>query len=404
MHNSNILLNKLNDIHETIKKEYINYPSVGLLSGLTGAALFQFYYAKLKDDEKHASLGMDILTNVLEKVNKNLIPPDFCAGICGIGFAIDHLYQHDFLESNCDNLFADLDLKFYEIMILEMEQGNYDFLYGSLGYALYFLKRYETTNSSYQKIVYSGYIRDFLKLLSDNAIFINKNKVLWKKKDRNSSHSFSYDLGAAHGLASVISFLGRINRHDDFGLDLKNILSGAINGLLSYKQPLKVGNSYFPNTILQTQELDLPSRLAWCYGDLGIGISLLQVSKYLKNDLLCNKAVNILEHCATRLSEAETGVIDAGFCHGAFGNAHIFKKAYHQTHIEIFKNTSDYWVNRGLKMAHHEDGFAGFKQFSRKGDYYPSISMIEGIAGIGLVLIDHVSNSNHMWDECFLMN
>ena len=108
-----------------------------------------------------------------------------------------------------------------------------------------------------------------------------------------------------------------------------------------------------------------------------------------------------------RKSNEDTSVRDAGVCHGSFGNAQIFNYLYQETNNTIFKNAAIYWINRGLKMAIHKDGYAGYKQCIGVGEdekWSPEISLLEGVAGIGLTIIDYLTDYENRWDECLMIS
>ncbi len=128
-------------------------------------------------------------------------------------------------------------------------------------------------------------------------------------------------------------------------------------------------------------------------------------SKTLKDRELKNKAIEILKHAAKRETDKEIGVIDAGVCHGSFGNAQIFNHIYKETDDPVFKKATKYWVDLGLKMPVHEDGNAGYKQWNGiKKEWESKTSVLEGVSGIGLVIINYISDLNSSWDECFMIS
>ena len=55
--NKEIIETKLKEIDKIIKKEYRNENNIGVLSGLSGMVLFQFYYSKYLDICDNADFG-----------------------------------------------------------------------------------------------------------------------------------------------------------------------------------------------------------------------------------------------------------------------------------------------------------------------------------------------------------
>ena len=58
--------------------------------------------------------------------------------------------------------------------------------------------------------------------------------------------------------------------------------------------------SCFPSFSIESEENPLPSRLGWCYGDLGIAQALLQAARALENEEYENIALKILIHSCNR--------------------------------------------------------------------------------------------------------
>jgi len=145
--------------------------------------------------------------------------------------------------------------------------------------------------------------------------------------------------------------------------------------------------------------------LAWCYGDFGIGLSLLKAAKELKDNYLEEKAHLILEGTTSRKSQSNTKVIDAGICHGAFGNTQIYNYLYKETLNSNYRSVAKFWLENGLEFSKYHVGYAGFKQwFGNHDKWIPSTSLLEGIAGIGLSIIDYLSEESNSWDECLLLS
>lgn len=209
----------------------------------------------------------------------------------------------------------------------------------------------------------------------------------------------------SHGISSIIAVLSKLYKKDIEKKKTKIMIEGAVNYLLQQKLPHHQYISIFPNLALESMDTLYPSRLAWCYGDLGISVAIWHASQALNNKEWEKEAVNILLHTAKRRDLKENGVVDAGLCHGAAGIAHIFNRMYGYTGIEELKETSDYWFDQTLKMARFEDGLAGFKawQGEDKG-WLNEAGLLEGIAGIGLALISAVSDIEPAWDECLLLS
>src|SRR5690554_693566 len=102
----NLLLEKLIKINEVVIEETENndrLQQTGALSGVSGIALFLFYYARLKNDNLQAGIALTVLSKGFKQLNKGNLYQTYCSGLSGFGWTISHLNQEGFIEID-DNL------------------------------------------------------------------------------------------------------------------------------------------------------------------------------------------------------------------------------------------------------------------------------------------------------------
>lgn len=397
---------KLMEINNVLKEKYILEKNVGVLEGLSGIALFQFYYAKYTNNDEFADLGQVTLEKIIKTINQGYDYSTFSSGIAGAGWVLDHLKNKEFIESDNDKLLSNVDEYLYKTMIRDIDQGYYDFLHGSMGYAFYFLNRYRSTHNVQLKLKYKGYLIEFLDEVTEIGIK-DKNGIKWLSKINtvDKTKVEGYNLSLSHGISSIVSFLSKLNMEMEFKEKYKGLLIKAVKYLENTELQKIESTSLYPCWILKDGDKDKNSRLAWCYGDFGVGLALLKASKALNDNKLREKALFILESTTKRKEQSNTKVIDAGICHGAFGNVQIYNYLYHETQNEIYRGAATYWVKNGLTMSTYTDGYAGFKQwFGNPNKWKPKSSLLEGVAGIGLSMIDYLSKEQNFWDESLLIS
>ncbi|AXG71689.1 lanthionine synthetase C-like protein [Kordia sp. SMS9] len=393
----------LQEIDRIIAIEISKQDNIGVLAGLSGISLFHFYYSRYLNNSEQVEKGSEVLMTCVEKLNNGFSQLAYCNGISGFGWVLDHLKQHDFIGIDADGLLTQFDANLEIFMMKSTENENYEFLYGALGTAYYFLNRYENTETAAAKEQYKIILLKFLSLLSKTAIQIDDDKIVWNSILNPNTNANGYNLGVAHGISGIIGILSKMHQHNDFRTKTQPLLKQTVNYILSCKNEEEVVFSYFPNSIKQEEKGTGKSRLAWCYGDLGIGTLLLKASEALQDATLKNEVLDILRHAAKRKTEAETWVNDAACCHGAFGNALLFKRIYQHTEETIFKETADFWFETGFNMIHYGKDDARVREWKMNADHWKSTSsLIEGAAGIGLVIIDFLAEDDLHWDACLL--
>lgn len=69
-----VLKEKLATISGIITTKYTEETHLGVLTGLSGLALFQFYYSKFLNRDEHTDTGLDILTQCIDHINNGYHP------------------------------------------------------------------------------------------------------------------------------------------------------------------------------------------------------------------------------------------------------------------------------------------------------------------------------------------
>jgi len=148
------------------------------------------------------------------------------------------------------------------------------------------------------------------------------------------------------------------------------------------------------------------NRMAWCYGDLSIGYVLKLIADHEGNSKLKEISNVVLTSTLQRKHLKSEGVMDACFCHGTSGIAHIYNRLYNLTEDERYNAVHKYWIEKTLENMVNHDGIAGYKLYVHEnyGGSQNSLGILEGVTGVGLVLLSSISEFEPMWDECLLLS
>ncbi|GAB5472043.1 MAG: hypothetical protein Mars2KO_01420 [Maribacter sp.] len=398
------LENQLQKIAEAIRGHHGKENEIGVLTGLSGMALFCFYYAKYLDDDSLSDIGVKIISDCIEKINRGYSYPTYCSGIAGFGWAVQHLTKERFLSLDSDDLLGQFDEYLYAQMKFDLVKGNFDYLHGAIGYGLYFLSRYRYSENTDLRLRYRSYLIELIKTIEKLSIS-NGETLKWGSTLDGKKGSRGFNLSLSHGISSILNFAARLYEFDVFKESTRKIIIGSANYIFDLEDKHSENLSLFPRWVETDAPLKYNSRLAWCYGDLGIGLSLLHAANSLVDGSMRNHALKILNHTTKRKLHDDTLVIDAGVCHGSYGNAQIYQKLWQNTKHESFKESINFWIADGIQKAIYEDGYAGYKQWEGfVGSWTPQLSLLEGVAGIGLVIIDYLSEEPNSWDECLMIS
>lgn len=362
----------------------------GLYSGKFGIILFLLYYSEFTGEKRHMNKTIKYAEKIISELTLNPISYTYSSGLSGILYLSDFLRRQKMLDMDFSTINDDLDLFIINSIQKEKQFGYYDFLHGPLGAAFY-LEKKEKNN---------GVLNDFTNYLFSIA---EKNKDLNHLKWKSfifPNKKEGYNLSLSHGMPSLIILLCRIYNTNTCNDNIKKMIIGAVNYIISQEIDYKTYGSHFPPYIIGNHLFK--SRLAWCYGDLGIALAIWQAGKAMKESTWQQYAMNIFLDSTCRLSPSETDVIDAGICHGTAGLVMFYRRMYFETGLNDFKRATDYWINETMMHAKFDDGIAGYKSFTLewKKDY----SLLSGVAGIGLTLLSYLNNDSQNWDELFLLS
>ncbi|KYG79636.1 lanthionine synthetase C family protein [Roseivirga echinicomitans] len=394
---------KLEEIEKVLEQKYLEDSHLGVLAGLSGISLFFFYYAKYKQDNRPAEIGSSILEESLSRISEGYTFSTYCSGIAGLGWVFEHLSENDLIDVDNDQLLPDLEDYLYIKMTQDINACHYDFLHGAIGYGLYFLKRFKNTQSPDLKKKYQSYIQELingLKKISEE----DEHGIKWSSEINKTEikPKTVYNLSLSHGISSITNFLARAYEFPEFRQQSLPLLKGSVSYILA--QEKVIGQSLYPSVVPKDSEDEqTQARLSWCYGDLGVGMSLYKASQVLKDSNLKEHAIRILLHTTNRKELKSCGIVDASPCHGAFGLAQIYGTVFNQTQIKEFKSACDYWMAAGLNLAIYEDGYAGYKQHKHNQPRTNEVSLLEGIAGIGLCIISYLSDFEPNWEESLMI-
>jgi lantibiotic modifying enzyme len=313
-------------------------------------------------------------------------------GISGILWTLVHLNNEKFIDADCS--FEELQPILEKQMLLFAQASNFDYLHGAMGFCLYLL-----SNPSPDLV---SVLKQFVQLLKEKGI-AEKDTIKWPHQLSNDPSRTTFGISLSHGLSSTLILLTKILKTDPGNLLVSDLLKKAAAYLLSQKNdPSQNLLSVYPS-FGETDTNFRESRLAWCYGDLGISVALYETGLSLNDQHLMEEAIHTMVQASKRRDLKANSVADAGLCHGTAGVAHIFNRFYQQTKINIFKEAAVYWFEKTMDITPLTDGNEKYPSKSEH-DWMSDSGFLEGTAGVGLALISAVSDVEPKWDAALLLS
>ncbi len=373
--------------------------NIGLHAGTSGIALFLAYYERVIYRRNEISgRVMDILEHNVECINSGICLHSICGGMSGFGWLCEHLRELGMFNREMIEFLDDLDIYLCKQMIIDIKRGNYDFLHGALGVGTYLLSRLD-------KKEVPQYLDELLTELEDTGISCENNGIKWLSVLDPKKDEKGYNISLSHGMSSIAAFLIRLH-HLNFEIErVEKLLTQTVAYILAQRTMNQGQISYFPTYSKESSIENNMSRLGWCYGDLGIAYILRRAALVLRHEELEKTALLILNNTGKRRDLNSNSIRDAGFCHGSAGISHMYRNLYQTTKNIEFVKTADYWLNITIQMAKYTDGAAGYKAWrtAEYGGPVKTYSLLEGIAGIGLVFLS-IKEKEITWDESLMLS
>jgi lantibiotic modifying enzyme len=357
---------------------------ISLMSGFSGIILLLI---DLKDHFKDI-VDDKIIVNYIKKTfelieNQERVYPTYCAGLAGYGFMLLKIKERNILNPHkhkdtleqIDGLLEQIDEIVEEQIDYDIFDENYDLLHGLVGLGLYFLERGKSAEVAI--------VIDKLK----ETLIRENNTVYWKKFEKYQVHTTVIDLGCAHGIISNLYFLTKVaSKNND--ASLHNLIKEIIDFYLNNAQTIdETIYSHFPHLFIYEEYITktiVPknSRLAWCYGDVGILYGLYMAAKEIKDVDKSSTIVNMLLNVVKRHKESPEYALDAGFCHGGSGLAVIYKNLYEMSKEESFLKASNFWADKVFKINLDVADWDFTKL--KATDYFENdnYTLLEGLAGV----------------------
>lgn len=84
------------------------YKDYSIINGQMGAAIFFAFLSRVCDNHWYEDFASELLDSVISSTNISM-PVNFAYGLCGIGWGIEFLKHHGFLEDDTDEILSEID-------------------------------------------------------------------------------------------------------------------------------------------------------------------------------------------------------------------------------------------------------------------------------------------------------
>ena len=340
----------------------------------------------------------NLLDRVVEEISEQDVQTGLWSGLCGLMYAFEFIHgtDPDLLGEHKDSVLSFVE-ETDELLLSFVERTpspHFDLVSGLCGIGAYALSKSDREAST--KIFTA--VERRLELLSDRTDDMCAWKTLPAHVPSNGTElqkkTGRYDLGLAHGIPGVIALLGYALSFNLQTNQTRTILDRAVTWLLAQSRS-DLGDSEYASMFTPGQKADVnvSSRLGWCYGDLSVASALTVAARATDNVELQSYCEKLIERRLAR-SWSSFKLDSLGLCHGDSGILHILK---------YYDSSSSSGVRQRVSRSLLQRLDAQINLNSGKVENF---GLLEGWAGIVLGLHDFVGNQplgfDRPWNLCLL--
>lgn len=281
---------------------------------LKNKLIVDYYFYEVFND-KHMA---DDIMYILQKPNTYYTDCSLWYGLAGIGLILKKIDCFDSNEiRNKISLIVSRDVNDLSNCCL-LNHRYYDLFFGLIGKGQYLLHE-DAYRDQILKILFKieHMIRN-LDILSFKSSELMQKPNFYINRNLRSIYPNGYiDLGMAHGLASILKFL--VNCFNQG----YNTYQSIVKILGFYEQIIKSERFYLYDKRFDGNSKRVMFKPTWCYGDLGIAISINSAQKCV----CMNNFDDYIEYVfKNSISFYQNETFDNDFfCHGKVGCAYLLK-------------------------------------------------------------------------------
>lgn len=388
--------------------------STSVMGGLPALALLYAYRFAEGRDEAEAELAFEILDRSIDLLSRIESHPSLSSGFLGCAWVVEHvnsLFQTEDQsgEGDPEDPNEDVDEVLDEFLAKWRDELDIELLEGLAGIGVYYLERLPRPSAVYG-------LAQIVETLARRAE-PTREGVAWRKPQAMQRPDVvrefpdgHYNLGLSHGIPGVIALLARICALEVPAPDAKSMLDGAVAFLLSQKAATQ-GSVYPWAAHPGKRPVAKGSRVAWCYGDLGIAAALMSAATLCRRRDWFEEALALAKGAAARRLDG-SGVVDAMLCHGAAGNAHLFNRLYQASGEAALREAALYWYDTTFDYFDPSQAASGFL-FMTPASRGPGSTttrlvpvegygFLEGVTGVALALLAGLGSVEPNWDRLLL--
>ena len=371
--------------------------NASLASGSAGLAVCSGQLARTRCDPRAADAALTRLEEAVGVLATVPLTSSLYSGFTGIAWAVELV--GGLLGTEGEDRNGDIDEALRRLLQRYPEDAPYDLIDGLTGLGVYALARWPRPGAAQCLL---GVVEQLARRARHDRDGVSWwTPPSWRGPRRDWYRPGGVDLGVAHGIAGVVPFLARVHRLGLAQQTVRPLLDGAVRWLLAHMVDTASGPTV-PYFVADGAEPG-PARSAWCYGDPGVAAALLVAARDAGEPAWAAAATGLAVRAAAR-PPGQTGVVDAGLCHGSAGLAHLFNRMYQMTAEPALADAARFWVERTLELCSALAPGRGVTLTEAARPAWKGPGLLEGAAGVALAMEAAATTAEPVWDQMLLVS
>jgi hypothetical protein len=282
--------------------------------------------------------------------------------------------------------------------------GDYDLISGLSGAGAYLLRRREDPGCA-----------DALRTVMGALVEAGQHTSRWRTPpllmtDEAMIRAFptgSLNCGLAHGIPGPLALLSLALRE---GLEVPGQPS-AVRSIATWLVEQRVDDQWgvnWPSAVPADRATGAaprprlePTRSAWCYGSPGVARSLWLAGDALGESQFRTLSVDAMEAVYRRPRE-QRDIDSPSFCHGVAGLLQITLRFAHDTGLPAFTDAARELAEQ-LLSAYRPEHLLGYVLLEPGENPVDHPGLLDGAAGVAVVLLAAATDIEPVWDRLFLL-
>jgi len=358
----------------------------GFNAGHASRAVLGAHLARTGDAEAGDG-AVDALEQALDSLDR-APRPWVLDGVAGVAWTAAHLAD---LVDIDEETFAELDRLIGGVLAIEPWTHEWEYVLGLTGLAVYALERPGAPGDALLAQAVH-HLAALAERQADTITWRSPPTLLRGDAARQQNPDGYYNVGLAHGVLGAIMLLAEATSRGVPGA--AELLPGAVSWLEAQDSGSPARR--FPLMIARGLAEHGAQRDGWCYGDQAAAAALVRAGQAMARPAWIEHGLSAAREVARR---EPTARLDAAFCHGTLGRAHMFNRLAQATGDDELAEAARHWYRRTLDQRAEGAGVGGFVFPEETSE---PASILTGSTGIALGLLAAASPVEPGWDRAFL--